>query len=165
MCCSKHILGRGKADDRNGLYVILDYKKPCIHWRFRAFPVKLFVGINVANELLTRKREVGSFDSWLRDFSMDWYLGQTLIDASGASIPADSVVRGRRVLALYFSAHWCPPCRGFTPMLKRAFEMAQTSNTAVIFVSSDRSIPEQLEYMRQAHGNWPAVRAGSELAQ
>ncbi len=53
----------------------------------------------------------------------------------------------------------------FTPMLRDAFNSANPSSTAVIFVSSDRSAQEQMAYMRDAHGDWPAVRAGSAAAQ
>ncbi len=35
----------------------------------------------------------------------------------------------------------------------------------VVFVSSDRSLQDQLAYMRDAHGDWPAVPAASQLAQ
>jgi thiol-disulfide isomerase/thioredoxin len=31
----------------------------------------------------------------------------------------DSVVRGRTVVGLYFSADWCQPCKLFTPLLKK----------------------------------------------
>ena len=33
----------------------------------------------------------------------------------------------------------------------------------MIFVSGDRSFQEQLNYMREAHGDWPAVRCDSSL--
>ena len=59
----------------------------------------------------------------------------------------------------------CPPCRMFTPMLRDAYRAARPENSEVVFVSSDRSSNEQLAYMREAHGDWPAVRAGSHLAQ
>merc|ERR1712196_220949 len=45
-----------------------------------------------------------------------------------------------KVFALYFSAHWCPPCRGFTPQLAEAYKASSKagSSVQVVFVSSDR---------------------------
>merc|ERR1719326_2461834 len=43
-----------------------------------------------------------------------------------------------KVLGIYFSAHWCPPCRGFTPKLVENFE--------IIFASSDRDEAAFKEY-------------------
>jgi nucleoredoxin len=31
------------------------------------------------------------------------------------SISLSDSLQGKEVVALYFSAHWCPPCRSFTP--------------------------------------------------
>lgn len=42
---------------------------------------------------------------------------------------------------LYFSAHWCPPCRVFTPQLVGFYEDLKEQNDSqfeVVFVSSDR---------------------------
>lgn len=40
---------------------------------------------------------------------------------------------------LYFSAHWCPPCRGYTPQLSEAYAASgKKDKVAVVFVSSDR---------------------------
>ena len=46
---------------------------------------------------------------------------------------------GKNVL-LYFSAHWCPPCRAFLPKLVKAYhEIKEKDNTfEIVFISSDR---------------------------
>ena len=60
-----------------------------------------------------------------------------------------------QVIAVYFSAHWCPPCRGFTPMLKEFWDDNKNKGLVIIFVSSDRSEDDMLSYF--------AVRAGTLL--
>lgn len=42
-------------------------------------------------------------------------------------------------MGLYFSASWCPPCRGFTPTLIEAYnELSSKGDLEIVFVSSDR---------------------------
>merc|ERR1712224_1019479 len=46
---------------------------------------------------------------------------------------------GKKAVGLYFSAHWCPPCRGFTPKLVSAYsESLSKLGLEIVFVSSDR---------------------------
>lgn len=64
----------------------------------------------------------------------------TLRGKDGAEVPR-SAIEGK-TLGLYFSAHWCGPCRGFTPELAKTYTAMQakglTDNFEIIFVSSDR---------------------------
>lgn len=49
---------------------------------------------------------------------------------------------------VYFSAHWCPPCRGFTPRLAQFYTDANSARkqVEVIFVSYDRDEAGFREY-------------------
>lgn len=53
-----------------------------------------------------------------------------------------------KYLMLYFSAHWCPPCRGFTPTLVEVYnKLKETRQDAeLVFVSSDRDVSQFDEY-------------------
>lgn len=47
-----------------------------------------------------------------------------------------------KVLGIYFSAHWCPPCKMFTPTLcetYRAINDGEEQRFEIVFVSSDQS--------------------------
>jgi nucleoredoxin len=49
---------------------------------------------------------------------------------------------------LYFSAHWCPPCRRFTPMLIQLYKKIKAEhNMELIFCSLDREEDEYKEYI------------------
>lgn len=64
------------------------------------------------------------------------------------------------VIAFYFSAHWCPPCRHFTPMLKKFVETLQSfgdSSLKIIFISSDQAEHDMWKYMYDSHGDWQAL--------
>ena len=65
----------------------------------------------------------------------------TLLGKSG---PVDtSTIEGKAIL-LYFSAHWCGPCRQFTPMLSRFYQQQKKKRDdfEIIFVTGDRSKDE-----------------------
>ena len=71
-----------------------------------------------------------------------------------------------KYVGVYFSAHWCPPCRAFTPQLV-AFRDKHKAEFEVVFVTSDRSTNDQIEYMKSTGMNWLATpydsEAGSKL--
>ena len=93
----------------------------------------------------------------------------SLVNKDGGSWKGSLKNSGVKIVALYFSAHWCPPCRQFTPILKSVYEAYKNSNMnsklSIVFVSGDRSQSEMTAYMKEAHGNWPGVSPGSSLQQ
>jgi thiol-disulfide isomerase/thioredoxin len=55
-----------------------------------------------------------------------------------------ATLQNAKLVALYFSAHWCGPCRSFTPMLSEMYQHLKdevpTHGLEIVFVSSDRDI-------------------------
>jgi len=68
-------------------------------------------------------------------------LGDTLRKPDGSTVTTDEAVKSKKVLGLYFSAHWCPPCRGFTPVLSQKYTALKKADTdfELVFVSSDKT--------------------------
>jgi thiol-disulfide isomerase/thioredoxin len=70
-----------------------------------------------------------------------------------AALPPGLLGSPDATLGLYFSAHWCPPCRKFTPKLAAAYAalMKKEGGTAaapreIVFVSADRTRGEYEAY-------------------
>jgi nucleoredoxin len=62
--------------------------------------------------------------------------------------------------ALYFSAHWCPPCRMFTPKLVEWYKefKAKHPDFELVFVSSDQDEAAMQEYIKGDNMPWPYVK-------
>ncbi|HJT81013.1 MAG TPA: thioredoxin-like domain-containing protein [Chthoniobacterales bacterium] len=71
----------------------------------------------------------------------------------------DSGLASKKYFLLYFSAHWCGPCRKFTPGLVNYYNDMVTKHPEVelIFVSADKSPFGMETYMREANMPWPAI--------
>ena len=55
---------------------------------------------------------------------MDLIKSKTLQKGSDfVKVNADEALKDKKFVGFYFSAHWCPPCRGFTPVLKDFYEV------------------------------------------
>jgi len=66
-------------------------------------------------------------------------LGPQMLTKSGMQSTSQAL-GGAPVVLLYFSAHWCPPCKQFTPMLAKAFQALgpDQKQVQIVFCSSDR---------------------------
>jgi len=75
-------------------------------------------------------------------------LGEDLIGKEGTVATKDII--GKDVLGIYFSAHWCPPCRRFTPKLAEAYNKHTKAGKSleIVFVSSDRNENDFQEYYK-----------------
>jgi thiol-disulfide isomerase/thioredoxin len=90
-----------------------------------------------------------------------------LVDNAGAP----RSLEGKTTLLFYFSAHWCPPCKHFTPELARFYASHADSKTfEIVFVSSDKNEQEFSSYFREmpwasmSWGTMRSLRSSLELA-
>jgi len=80
-----------------------------------------------------------------------------LVGPDGGQANSKKLAQSKYVL-VYFSAHWCGPCRAFTPDLVSFYNQNATKPIEVIFVSSDRSESDMKSYMKEASMPWLAAR-------
>jgi len=86
-------------------------------------------------------------------------LGKAKLMTAAGQVTLEDAMANKKALALYFSAHWCPPCRGFTPQLAEWYKKdLKAKGLEVIFVSSDKDEGSFKEYF--AEQPWLALDFG-----
>ncbi|MFA7173694.1 MAG: thioredoxin-like domain-containing protein [Kiritimatiellia bacterium] len=90
------------------------------------------------------------------------FFGDKLRTAKNKPVPVDTLTD--KVVGIYFSAHWCPPCRAFTPQLVKFYNKLQADGKPfeIVFVSSDRSKEAMYDYMKEMDMKWNALPYGDK---
>ena len=95
----------------------------------------------------------------------DWFsekFPEKLINAKGKEVKTSTALKGKMV-AVYFSASWCGPCRGFTPKLVDFYKsIAKKENIEIIFVSLDKEDKAMMNYMKKYKMPWLAIPFDAE---
>ncbi|HEY1769551.1 MAG TPA: thioredoxin-like domain-containing protein [Chthoniobacterales bacterium] len=74
--------------------------------------------------------------------------------------PADmSGAENKKLIAIYFSAHWCAPCRKFTPQLVDFYNRVESQHPEfeIVFFSFDHSRADWETYLRETRMPWLAI--------
>ena len=99
-------------------------------------------------------QEEAKTENWLEK-----RFGKELVNAKGEKV-ATATLKGKTV-GIYFSAHWCPPCRKFTPELVKIRDAMAKNNFEVVFISSDKDADAMKGYMTETKMGWLAVPYGA----
>lgn len=78
-------------------------------------------------------------------------------------VPAGHL-KDKKVIALYFTAQWCGPCRVFTPKLVKEYARlaAEHPEFELVMVSRDENAEKMKRYMVSAGMNFPALVFGAD---
>jgi len=92
-------------------------------------------------------------------------IGETTVVPGGQFVPTSASLCGSGLVALYFSAHWCPPCRQFTPQLAAFYKQIRATGRPfeVVFVSRDKDEKSFIEYHQTMP--WKAIPFTQGAAQ
>ena len=86
--------------------------------------------------------------------------GELVTSRNGLLRPyLDAEFEKKKLIALYMSAHWCAPCRQFTPKLVAFYNKIAAAHPEfeVVFVSNDKTAAAMEGYMRDDQMPWPAL--------
>ncbi len=88
--------------------------------------------------------------------------GDKLKNAKKSSMSIDELAG--KTIGIYFSAHWCPPCRAFTPNLVKFYNSLKKDGKPfeIVFVSSDRDKKAMYKYMKEMKMPWLALPYGDK---
>jgi len=81
--------------------------------------------------------------------------GDTLLTKEGEQ-PTKKVLGDATAIGLYFSAHWCPPCRTLTPQIAEWYtNTLKEKGMEIIYVSRDRTEEQYKSYYKEQP--WVAI--------
>lgn len=109
---------------------------------------------------LAKEREANLLRFKGANTTYDYLKGCLVQLGNNGLVPADEDALGKKkLIAYYFSAHWCAPCRKFTPQLVEYYNQvaAQHPEFEIVFYSFDKSAGDMERYMRESHMPWPAI--------
>lgn len=100
----------------------------------------------------TTSSNIGALSELLKD-DLVQYRNGTLAHVDETSLAS------KKLIAVYFSAHWCGPCRKFTPQLVDYYKRvsAEHPEFEIVFYSHDRSAADFENYMRETNMPWLAI--------
>ena len=85
--------------------------------------------------------------------ALEKLIGETVVNGESKDVTVSSLGGEGKVLGIYFSAHWCPPCRAFTPQLATWYNNFKKGPNGdkfeIVFVSSDRDDGSFQEYFKE----------------
>jgi nucleoredoxin len=128
-------------------------RKEALSKKFKVQGIPTFVILDADGSIVTKDgRKALAGDEEGKEFpwkpkTIAELLAVDVLTKDGSTKPMSSLV-DNKVLGLYFSAHWCPPCRGFTPKLAEQYKKIQEAGLPfeIVFVSSDRDEGSFQEY-------------------
>ena len=122
--------------------------------KYKVQGIPTLVVLDPQGELITNKgREKVSSDPEGKDFPWTpktlWQILDGELQSKSGAVAVDTLKN--KYFGIYFSAHWCPPCRGFTPVLVETYNKLKAAGKEfeVIFVSSDRDEKSYNEYYNE----------------
>eukprot|EP01022_Parablepharisma_sp_SALTPOND_P009429 TRINITY_DN139194_c0_g1_i1.p1 TRINITY_DN139194_c0_g1~~TRINITY_DN139194_c0_g1_i1.p1 ORF type:complete len:154 (-),score=17.17 TRINITY_DN139194_c0_g1_i1:105-566(-) len=95
---------------------------------------------------------------FIKKVTMESTLGTSFVDKQ---FPVGTErLKDVKAIGLYFSAHWCPPCKMFTPQLAKLYTEVNTpaKQIEIIFVTSDKDQKSWSDYY--ATMPWLAIPFG-----
>ncbi len=117
--------------------------------------------ILLASLLLSAAGAFGADPAVSQAEALKAHFGDDLHDNQGNKVDL-AKLQGKAV-GIYYSAHWCPPCRAFTPTLVD-FRNKYADQFEVVFVSSDRDDAAMKKYIEEAKMPWMTVTRGGDVA-
>lgn len=90
------------------------------------------------------------------------FFGKEFQNNKGKSAKLD--VLKDKIVGIYFSASWCPPCKQFTPKLV-AFRNKNKDKFEVVLIGNDRTEKDHLAYLKDEKMQWYTVEFNGKASE